>query len=63
MARCVHALSTADTACRRRLCDKRRMLTQKNAYAQKCKRCYYDLSHHRAPKFAMPDREVLRISR
>ena len=38
-------------------------VSQKNAYAEECKHCYYDLSHHLAPRFAMPDRELLRTSR
>jgi hypothetical protein len=38
-------------------------VSQKNAYAEECKHCYYDLSHHLAPEFAMPDREILRTSR
>ena len=36
---------------------------QKDASAEECKHCYYDLSHHLAPRFAMPDRELLRTSR
>jgi hypothetical protein len=35
-------------------------VSQKNAYAEEYKHCCYDLSHHLAPKFAMPDRELLR---
>ena len=38
-------------------------VSQKNAYAEEYKHCCYDLSHHLAPKFAMPDRELLRTSR
>jgi hypothetical protein len=38
-------------------------VSQKNAYAEQYKHCQYDLSHHLAPKFAMPDMELLRTSR
>jgi hypothetical protein len=38
-------------------------VSQKNAYAEEYKHCCHDLSHHLAPEFAIPDRELLKTSR
>ena len=53
------ALNHSVTVDRRRTCAiSVECVSQKNAYAEEYKHCYYDLSHHLAPKFTMPDMEL-----